>query len=223
MHAQPRLVFREQLLLADVERLDAQIDELDHDAAADLPEGMHTGRELSHESSIDEQQARMRFRHLADDDGALERRRSPRKRVRSQGLHDALWHRYFARDIDELGLDVHDALPEQRTALRRDPRPGMPVTVNDGDLAGARFDAHEQILDGFGLPAHEIVEQPMLEARLREVEALHFDALVRIEEAIDRRRQKALEVAVAEQDPTLVLTHRELSNEQHGPSPQQKS
>ncbi len=62
----------------------------------------------------------------------------------------------------------------------------------------------------------------MLELRLRQIEPLDFDALVRIEEAIDRRRQEALEVAVPQQDATLVLAHGELTDEQHGPSPRQQ-
>ena len=62
----------------------------------------------------------------------------------------------------------------------------------------------------------------MLERRLRQVEALDLEAPLRIEEAIDRRREEALEIAVPKQDSTLVLAHGELANEQHGPSPQTK-
>ena len=65
-----------------------------------------------------------------------------------------------------------------------------------------------------------VVEQAVLELRLRQVEALDVEPPVRIEEALDRRRQEALEIAVPQQDATLVLTHGELSDEQHGPSPQ---
>jgi hypothetical protein len=63
----------------------------------------------------------------------------------------------------------------------------------------------------------------MLELRVSEVVALHFDALVRIEEAIDRRRQEALEIAVPEENSTFVLAHGELADEQHGPSPEKKA
>ena len=79
------------------------------------------------------------------------------------------------------------------------------------------------ILDGLGLAAHEVVDEAMLERRLRQVEALDLEAPMRIEEAIDRRREEALEIAVPKQDSTFVLAHGELANEQHGPSPQTKS
>jgi hypothetical protein len=62
----------------------------------------------------------------------------------------------------------------------------------------------------------------MLELRLRQVESLDFEPLARVEEAIDGRRQEALEIAVAEQDATLVLAHGELADEQHGLSPRNK-
>ena len=100
------------------------------------------------------------------------------------------------RDVDVLGRHAHDALPEKRAALRCDERPGVAVAVDDRDLAGARLDAQELVLDGFGLPAHEVVHQAMLECRLRQVEAFDVEAPLRIEEAINRRREEALEIAV---------------------------
>ena len=99
----------------------------------------------------------------------------------------------------------------------------MAVAVDHGDLAGARFDAQEQILDGFRLPAHEVIERG--DARtvgcVRSKRSTSMPP-VRIEEAIDRRREEALEIAVPQQDATFVLAHGELANEQHGPSPQNK-
>ena len=160
--------------------------------------------------------------HFAHEDRGVERRRAARLPFRDARLRDAPRHGHVGRDVDELGLHVHDAFPEQRTALRCDERPGVAVAVDDGDLAGARLDAQEQILDGFGLPPDEVVQQAVLEGRLREVETLDVEALPRIEEAIDGRRQEALEVAVPEQDATLVLAHGELACEQHGPSPKKK-
>src|SRR5262245_54627866 len=62
----------------------------------------------------------------------------------------------------------------------------------------------------------------MLEARLREIEALDLDALAGIEEAVDRRRQEAHEVTVPEQQSSLVLPHDELADVEHGRSPHQK-
>jgi hypothetical protein len=71
------------------------------------------------------------------------------------------------------------------------------------------------------MPAHEVVEQAMLELRLREIEALDLDALSRIEEAVHRGRQEAHEVTVPEQQTSLVLPHDELADVEHGRSPHQ--
>jgi hypothetical protein len=195
--AQRDAVPGQDLLGGDLDRLGPQIDLRDPDGAADLPEGMTTGRELVDEHAVDEEQADL----VRLDDRERDQRRTRQvELVEVTGLDCE-----HGPGVDQLALDPRDAGPEGARLQRREEVPGLTVQGDDRDLA--RTGAHDM-----EMPCDEVGMALLVDAELlgRQLGADDRDDVDgqpahRVEQCVPAGFEQALELAVAPEQAALVL------------------
>src|SRR3989344_4475878 len=216
VQAQADLVLGEDVLAGHLHHLQTQVHQLDRNVAVVLPEAVRARLQKRVHLAVDMQHAHAVLGHLhgqhtnQTSDLAL-----THLRLR-QARHQFSRKLGVVADVQHINLDLVQALPVQTARGGRQQLNQYTVLIAQAHLGFLEVDAHELGFHHSRLLGHQIVGQAVREGGLLQRECLDTHIAQCRGQPVTARLQHALEVAIAQQQATLVLFDSETFESQHG-------
>ena len=205
VQAQAHLVTGENLLAADLQRLNPRIDQFHADLMVVPPEAVLSRRQQLQYHAVDLEHAHVIGRHLRHQH-PVQPRQLARIRLVQAGNQGSV-QPIVATQIQAFQMLSGLAFPIQLTAARREDLHQHALLVAQAHLVVAEVHAGEMALHQRRFGLAQVTGQTMLEQRRVEAECLHAQAVVQVEVAIGARLENGEEIALGVEQATLVLLH----------------